>query len=123
MGILSGYLILDYTDEKAALCIKTLADMGAEIVRVNPEEEQERFRDLLKRADILIESSPPDYMASRGMGYQDLDKINPRLIMASITPFGQSAPYKDFKSNALTIPALGGWLSVTGGPQMPLKLD
>ena len=51
-----------------------------------------------------------------------LSKLNPRLIMASITHFGQSGPYKDFKSSELIDQALGGWLSVTGEAEAPLKL-
>ena len=42
--------------------------------------------------------------------------------MVSITPFGQDGPYKDFKASDLTLQAMGGWLSVTGEPDMPLKL-
>jgi crotonobetainyl-CoA:carnitine CoA-transferase CaiB-like acyl-CoA transferase len=122
MGILSGCLVLDLTDEKGAFCVKMLAGMGAEVVRVNPEHEPDRFLELLKRADIFIETSPPGYLASLGMGYQDLSKANPRLIMISITPFGQNGPYKDYNASDITLQALGGWLSVTGEPEMPLKL-
>lgn len=55
------------------------------------------FRDLLKTADILIESTPPGALAASGLGYEDLQRLNPRLIMASISPFGQTGPYKDYK--------------------------
>jgi crotonobetainyl-CoA:carnitine CoA-transferase CaiB-like acyl-CoA transferase len=120
--ILAGYSVLDLTDAKGLLCVRLLACMGAEVVRINPENEPGDFRDLVKQADILIESFPPGHMGSLGLGYEDLKEINPRLIMASITPFGQSGPYKDYKACDLTLQALGGWLSVTGEPQMPLKL-
>jgi crotonobetainyl-CoA:carnitine CoA-transferase CaiB-like acyl-CoA transferase len=120
--ILAGYSVLDLTDAKGLLCVRLLACMGAEVVRINPENEPRNFRDLVKQADILIESFPPGHMGSLGLGYEDLQEINPRLIMASITPFGQSGPYKDYKACDLTLQALGGWLSVTGEPQMPLKL-
>jgi crotonobetainyl-CoA:carnitine CoA-transferase CaiB-like acyl-CoA transferase len=43
--------------------------------------------------------------------------------MASITPFGQAGPYRDYQASDLTFQALGGWLSVTGRPQAPLKLS
>jgi crotonobetainyl-CoA:carnitine CoA-transferase CaiB-like acyl-CoA transferase len=122
MAVLSGYLVLNCTNDSASLCIKTLAGMGAEAVRVDPENDPERFRDLIKQADILVETSPPGFMASLGFGYPAICKINPRLIMASITPFGQSGPYKDFKAGDLTLQALGGWLSITGEPDKPLKL-
>jgi crotonobetainyl-CoA:carnitine CoA-transferase CaiB-like acyl-CoA transferase len=122
MAVLSGYLVLDFSNESASLCIKTLAEMGAEVVKVDPENEPERFRPLVKQADALIETAPPGFMASLGFGYPELSKINPHLIMASITPFGQSGPYKDLKASDLTLQALGGWLSVTGRLEQPLKL-
>lgn len=118
MGTLSGYRILDLSDEKGALCVKILSNMGARVNRANLET----LRKTVKTADILIETFPPGYMASLGLGYQELKEMNPRLIMASITPFGQSGPYQDYKACDLTLQALGGWLSVTGEPQMPLKL-
>lgn len=118
MGALTGYCILDCSDEKGALCAKVLADMGAGVVRAGPET----IRETVKTADVLIESFPPGYLGSLGLGYKDLKKINPDLIMVSITPFGQSGPYKDFKACDLTLQALGGWMSVTGEPDAPLKL-
>jgi len=124
MGALSGYLILDCTDEKGALCGKTLAAMGAEVKRFNPENDSEgdSISQLVKTADVLIESLPPGQMASLGLGYKDLCKINPAIIMVSITNFGQSGPYKYYKACDLTLEALGGWMSVTGEPGAPLKL-
>ncbi len=118
----TGYRVLDLTDEKGAFCIKTLAGMRAEIVRVNLETEPERFRELVPETDFLIETFPPGFLASRGVGYNDLIKLNPRLIMVSITPFGQTGPYKDLKASDLTLQAMGGWLSVTGQANQPLKL-
>jgi crotonobetainyl-CoA:carnitine CoA-transferase CaiB-like acyl-CoA transferase len=122
MAVLSGYFILDASNDSAFLCVKTLAGMGAEVIRVDPEKEPERFRGLIKQADILIETAVPGLMASLGLDYAALCKINPRLIMASITPFGQTGPYKDLKASDLTLQALGGWLSVTGEAEKPLKL-
>jgi crotonobetainyl-CoA:carnitine CoA-transferase CaiB-like acyl-CoA transferase len=121
--ILAGYSVLDLTDAKGSLCVRLLAGMGAKVVRINPESNPDHFRELLIKADILIETFPPGYLASLGFGYDVLSKLNPRLIMVSITPFGQSGPYKDLKSCDLVNQAMGGWLSVTGIPQMPLKLS
>jgi benzylsuccinate CoA-transferase BbsE subunit len=122
MAVLSGYLVLDCANESAALCISTLTDMGAQVVRVLPETEPERFRGLLPKADIIVDTSPPGFIASLGLDYNTLCKINPHLIMASITPFGQTGPYKNLKASDLTLQALGGWLSVTGEAERPLKL-
>ena len=121
-SILQGYGVIDLAGAVGKLCVKTLAGMGAQVARINPENEPVRFTGLVKKADILIESFTPGYLSSLGLGYQKLSKVNPRLIMASITPFGQTGPYKDFKASDFTLQALGGWLSVTGERQQPLKL-
>ena len=121
-AILTGYSVLDCSDEIGRLAVKLLSDMGAEVVRLSPGAEQDRLRELVKKADILVESFPPGHLTSLGLGYKDLVEINPRLVMASITHFGQDGPYKDYKSSDLVNQALGGWLSVTGEAEMPLKL-
>ncbi len=119
--ILAGYSVLDLTDAKGLFCVRWLANMGAKVIPANPDKKDNLLK-LVKNADILIETFPPGYLASLGLGYEVLSKLNPRLIMASITHFGQSAVNKDLKSCDLVNQALGGWLSVTGVPQMPLKL-
>jgi crotonobetainyl-CoA:carnitine CoA-transferase CaiB-like acyl-CoA transferase len=121
-NILAGYKVLDLTDEKSAFALKILEGMGAVVTRVDPEKDPEYFRTLIKTTDILIESCSPGFLDSLGFSYQELSKINPRLIMVSITPFGQTGPYKDLKASDLTLQAIGGWLSVTGTPDHPLKL-
>ncbi len=123
MAALSVCTVLNLTGETGALCVELLAGMGASITRFDlAREGQRRLRKSVSTADILIETFPPGYLSSLGFGYHDLSKINPRLIMASITPFGQDGPYKDFKASDLTLQALGGWLSVTGETDKPLKL-
>jgi crotonobetainyl-CoA:carnitine CoA-transferase CaiB-like acyl-CoA transferase len=62
---------------------------------------KEIFRRLAKWADVLIEGNPPKEMARWGINYRSLKKLNPSLIMASITPFGQSGPYRDYKGTDL----------------------
>ena len=46
--------------------------------------------------DAIIESYPPGYLDNLGVGYNDLSKINPHLVMTSITPYGQKGPYRDY---------------------------
>jgi crotonobetainyl-CoA:carnitine CoA-transferase CaiB-like acyl-CoA transferase len=124
VGALSDYLVLDITNENGMLCPKLLADMGAEVIHIGLSEKStlERFREQVKNANVLIESFPPGHLPSLGLGYKDLRQLNPGLIMVSITPFGQTGPYQDFKAYDFTVQALGGWLSVTGEPDAPLKL-
>ena len=77
---------------------------------------KEIFKRLVKKADVVLESFPPGYMSGLGLGYEDLSKVNPRLVMTSISPFGQSGPYRDFKASDLTLWCLGGMAYVSGDP-------
>ena len=54
--------------------------------------DRQRFLELAATTDFLIESKPPGYLDGLGLGYEALSKLNPRLVMVSITPFGQSGP-------------------------------
>jgi crotonobetainyl-CoA:carnitine CoA-transferase CaiB-like acyl-CoA transferase len=89
--------------------------------------ETEGARDLVRRmvaeADILVESFEPGVMARCGLDYAALEPINPRLVMSSITNFGQTGPYRDYKMSEITLYALGSTMQVTGLPDRPpLKL-
>lgn len=140
------YRVLDLTDEKALLCPRLLADMGASVIRIEPpgappafrwenlgkhslpldiasEKGRELFVQLAGAADVLIESQPPGYLDNLGIGYARLSESNPRLVMASITPFGRDGPYRDYKADDLVAGALGGQLYLNGeADRPPLKL-
>ncbi len=77
------------------------------------------FRELVKRADFVIETFAPGYLEDLGLGYPHLKEIAPRLIMASITPFGQSGPYKDYLASDLITMAMGGVAYITGQEDRP----
>ena len=86
--------------------------------------EQPRGRELLLRlvsnADVLIESYPPNHLEGLGLGYEVLRETNPGLILASITYFGQTGPYRDYIGSELVVQALGGFLhAVTGSADLP----
>ncbi|HVA40051.1 MAG TPA: CoA transferase, partial [Candidatus Binataceae bacterium] len=125
------------------MCGKLFADMGAEVIKLEPPgagDESRRhppfpgdlphpeksglylylntskksvtldpatpsgaeiFKRLVRDADILIENHPPGHMASLGLGYEVLHALNPRLIVTSVTPFGQSGPYAGWKGSDL----------------------
>ena len=72
------------------------------------------FRRLAKDADVIIESFQPGYLESLGIDFAELNKVNPKLILVSITPFGQTGPYKHYLSDDLVEQAMGGHL-ITGG--------
>lgn len=69
---------------------------------------------LVEKADILVENFRPGVMASLGLDYDTLTELNPRLVYTSISNFGQSGPYRDYKATELVSQALGG-VSLTCG--------
>ena len=82
------------------------------------------FKELVKDADVLIENMPPSTMAGLGLDYESLRQINPRLVMTSVTPFGQSGPYSQRKANDLICCQMSGLAFYTpsggvGSPDMP----
>jgi crotonobetainyl-CoA:carnitine CoA-transferase CaiB-like acyl-CoA transferase len=64
---------------------------------------KEIFQRLARTADVLVEDWAPGRMEEMGLGYEDLRRLNPSLVMASITPFGRSGPYKGYKAYGLNI--------------------
>jgi crotonobetainyl-CoA:carnitine CoA-transferase CaiB-like acyl-CoA transferase len=77
------------------------------------------LKKLCAGADIVFESFAPGYMENLGLGYESLAKVNPRLIMASISGFGQHGPYRDFKAPSIVLWALSGQGYVTGDADRP----
>jgi crotonobetainyl-CoA:carnitine CoA-transferase CaiB-like acyl-CoA transferase len=77
------------------------------------------FRRLVKTADFVIETFPPGYLDQMGLGYADLEKVNPGVIMVSITPFGQTGPYKDWKAPDIVAWAMGGEMAPFGDADRP----
>ncbi|MBL7120073.1 MAG: CoA transferase [Dehalococcoidia bacterium] len=156
-GALSGYRILDLADSKGVYCTKLLADMGAEVVKIEkPQGDATRsippfvddvphmekslhffyrnankygitlnlecadgkaiFKKLVETADVLVETHPPGYMESLGLDYAVLREIKAGLIMASITEFGQSGPYRNWKGSEIVDFALSDTMIGSGFP-------
>ncbi len=81
------------------------------------------LKELVKDADILVESFRPHVMPSLGLDYETLEQINPKLLMTSISSFGQTGPYRDFKASEIVEYAMGGEMYSTGtAGREPLKL-
>ncbi len=162
---LEGFRVLDLTDEKGFLCGKILADLGADVIKIekpggdlarrkapfykdvpHPEKSlfwfalnlgkrsvtlnieasdgQEIFKKLVRKTDFVIESFPPGYMDGLGLSYSNLSKINKRIIMTSISPFGQTGPHKDWKGSDLVMDAMGGHTYLMGDPdRRPIRIS
>ena len=86
------------------------------------QEGKSVFIEMVKRADVIIESFKPNFLMSLGLSFDGLKEINQSIILTSITPFGQSGPYKDFEYTELTLFALTGAMNREGLPNRePLR--
>ncbi|KRE16679.1 CoA-transferase [Bosea sp. Root483D1] len=82
-------------------------------------EGQQIVRDLVARSDILIENFRPGTMEKWGLGYEELAKINPRLIMIRVSGYGQTGPYAGKAGYGSIGEAMGGLRYVVGDPLAP----
>jgi benzylsuccinate CoA-transferase BbsE subunit len=156
-GALSGLRVLDLTGRMGGYCGLLLANLGAEVILIEPpggdpmrregpfkggqfdpeqslsfaayhtnksgiildlekDESRETFREFVRHADVLIEDKPAGYLDRLELGYSALQSINPALVMTSITGFGQSGPYCDFKAPNIVAFAMGGLMNLCGHP-------
>lgn len=74
---------------------------------------------LVKTCDVFIENFSPGVAARLGLGYEDLKKVKPDIIAASISGFGQNGPFRDYSAYDLTVQGLSGLASVNGFPNNP----
>jgi crotonobetainyl-CoA:carnitine CoA-transferase CaiB-like acyl-CoA transferase len=77
------------------------------------------FHDLVRHADVVWENFRPGIMARLGCDYETLSAANPRIVVCSISAYGQSGPYRDWPAFDLALQAMGGAMSVTGEPGRP----
>jgi len=159
-GPLSGFRVLDLADEKGLPCTRFLADLGADVIKVerpggdatrsrppfaqdipHPERSlyflhwnankrgitldldspdgQALFLQLARTADVVVETFRPGTLEDWGLGYEALAAINPRIILTSITVFGQTGPFRDYNGDELIAFALGGVMALAGEPGGP----
>ena len=103
--------------ERSGLFMYT--NLGKRSMTLNLKSERGRqiVLDLVKDADVLVESFSPRVMPSLGLDYEALRGVNPRLIMTSISNYGQTGPYRDWKASEITAFAMGGAMINTGHPE------
>ena len=93
------------------------------VVDPHTDDGAATVRRLARQVDVVIEDLAPGEAAEAGWGWEVLHAINPRLVLCSITPFGQTGPYRDYRGSELTLQAIGGPLHATGAADRePLKL-
>ncbi len=148
---LHGVRVLEYCRGiSGAYCTKLMADLGAEVIHIEPPGDgddtrrlppfvddvphpeksglflflntnklgitlnprlsagKDLFRKLAAHTDVLLEDWPPGYLEEIGLDYAALRPANRGLIMASLTPFGRSGPYKDYKAYGLNMSHASG---------------
>ena len=151
---LEGVRVIELCNVAAGpFCAMLLADMGADLIKVeNPKggdtlrswppisdgysenfaslnrnkrsvtldlknpEDLEKFKRLIKTADVLIENNRPGVMDRLGIGFDVLKALQPKLVMASISAYGQTGPRAAEGGFDLTVQAMSGLMSVTGEP-------
>lgn len=159
-SLLDGYTALDLTDLKGQLCGRLLADLGMEVIKIEPPEGdpvrtygmsraledgsslsltfahlnankksvildlndqgcRSEFLRLVEKTDVILESFSPRFLDSLGLGYQTLAKVNPRLVMASITGFGQSGPRATLAYTDIVVYAMSGLQYIAGDASLP----
>ncbi|MBM3342390.1 MAG: CoA transferase [Betaproteobacteria bacterium] len=104
--------------------IYLLANLNKRGVKLDLQHAQGRelLRQMVRKTDIVVESFKPGYLAALGLDYAALARENPRLIMVSITPFGQTGPYSEYDSEEIVTYALSGIMSISGTAERePLK--
>ena len=168
-GPLAGLRVLDLATERGELAGRLLADLGADVLKIEPpegvrarhlapfderpdarrdgehprslywaavgagkrslvlnldrSEDREQLIALVRDADVLVESFDPGHLDDQGLGADALREINPKLVYASVTPFGSEGPKAHWPALELTIEATSGRLSLQGDrdrPPLPL---
>jgi len=89
---------------------------GKESVTFNLKHPRalELVKDLVRKADVVVENFRPGVMDRLGLSYQELKAINPRLIFLSISGFGQTGPYRDYPAFDVVVQAMSGLMSING---------
>ena len=97
---------------------------GKRIATLDLEDPRDRVQasDMCAGADVVLESFQPGHAAKLGVGYGDIARANPAVVVASVTPFGQTGPWRDWQATDLTLAAASGLAYVNGAPDRePLK--
>jgi crotonobetainyl-CoA:carnitine CoA-transferase CaiB-like acyl-CoA transferase len=161
MAFLDPYRVVDLSNERGLLAGRLLADLGADVIQVEPPdgssarrvapftpdgeslywdayaankrgvtcdlddpEGRELALRLCAEADFVLESETPGVMARRGLAYDDVRRVNPRVVYTSITPFGGDGPKARYADSELILWASGGPLYAhRDGDRPPLRIS
>ena len=151
--------VLDLAGEPGMYCGKLLADLGADVIKIEPPggdparrigpfyhdeahpnkslyffglnsskrsitldiataDGQDLLKRLLPKTDVVVETFPPGYLDSLGLGYSDLCRIKPDIILCSITGFGQRGPHSHYQAPDIVPVAMSGIMYIAGFPEI-----
>lgn len=88
-------------------------------LNLEAHEGRELFKKLVETADVVVESFEVGHMDELGLGFSVLSRINPGMVMTSITPFGQTGPYAHYKASDIGTMAMSGCMNLLGEPERP----
>ncbi len=109
--------------EKSGLFLFLNTNKRSVTLDLKTPEGVDAVKSLVRDADVLVESFRPGVMARLGLDYDALKAINPGLVMTSVSNFGQTGPYRDYKASELTLFGMGNSMTRLGLPdRYPLKL-
>jgi crotonobetainyl-CoA:carnitine CoA-transferase CaiB-like acyl-CoA transferase len=95
-------------DEKSGLFLYLNWNKRSVTLDLHHPESRNIFDKLVAQSDVLIENHPPSQTRDLGISYESLKKINPGLLMVSLSPFGQTGPYSDYAASELILFHAGG---------------
>ena len=109
--------------EKSGLFLHLNTNKRSITLDLKSKAGQKIAKELAAKVDLVIESFRPGVMDRLGLGLEALQESNPRLVMTSISNFGQTGPYRDFKSSDILVYSMGGEMHSTGlADREPVKL-
>jgi len=113
----------DPDPEKSGLFLHLNTNKKGVTLNLKNETGRNIFKELVRDTDIVVENFSPRVMPTLGLDFKTLRKVNPKLVMTSLSNFGQTGPYRDFKASEIILCAMGSEMYACGVPERePLKL-
>ncbi|MBP2028353.1 CoA:oxalate CoA-transferase [Acetoanaerobium pronyense] len=103
-----------YINHESAYFMSLNRNKKSMTLNLKKEKAKELFLEMVKHADVIVENYRPGTMEKLGLGYEELKKINPRIIYAAASGFGHSGPYSKRAAYDAVVQAMGGIMSITG---------
>ncbi len=115
MGALSHIRVLDLTRVLAGpWCAQTLADFGADVIKVERPGAGEIVRELAAQSDVVLENYKVGQLKKYGLDYESLKAVKADIVYCSVTGFGQTGPYAQRAGYDFIVQGIGGFMSITG---------